>query len=66
MGRRVALKEILDKHDITCPRCRRQQAVVLLDATFEMQWQCIDCEYRWPIDEEESSLLFDSKLKTVH
>ena len=66
MERRVAIGKVLQKHQTTCPRCRCPEAVVLLDAAFELQWQCVDCEYRWPASEEESSLLLDSSLKTVH
>lgn len=66
MGRRVAINEVLDKHHATCPRCECPEAVVLLDATFQVQWQCVDCECRWPASEDESSLLLDSRLKTVH
>jgi hypothetical protein len=66
MGRRVAIGEVLDKHRTTCPRCRCPEAVVLLDARFEVQWQCVDCEHRWPASEEESSLLLDARLRIVH
>jgi hypothetical protein len=39
---------------------------VLLDALFDVFWQCVDCESRWPASEEESVLLLRSTLKTVH
>jgi hypothetical protein len=66
MGRRVAINEVLDKHQTICPHCKCPEAVVLLDATFQVYWQCVDCESRWPASEEESNLLLDSRLKTVH
>jgi hypothetical protein len=66
MRRRAALSEVLTRHQTACPRCKCPEAVVLLDALFEVQWQCVDCEHRWPASDEESSLLLDSRLKTVH
>jgi hypothetical protein len=66
MGRNVAIHEVLDKHQIRCSRCGCREAVVLLDALFAVYWQCVDCETRWPASEEESVLLLQSTLKTVH
>ena len=66
MGRSVAITEVLDKHHIRCPRCGCREAVVLLDALFDVFWQCVDCESRWKASEEESVLLLRSTLKTVH
>ncbi len=66
MGRRVAISEVLDKHHIRCPHCACPEAVVLLDELFDVYWQCIDCEGRWPASEEESILLLKSTLKTIH
>ena len=66
MRRRVALNEVLDKHNIACPRCRCPEALVLLDAQFNVDWQCVDCETRWPASDEEAALLLGSSLKTIH
>jgi hypothetical protein len=66
MQRRLVLNEILDKHRIMCPRCRCPEAVVLIDAQFEVSWQCVDCESRWPANDDETALLLGSALKTIH
>ena len=62
----MALGEILDRHHTTCPRCGCPEAIVLLDGAFQVLWQCVDCESRWPATAGESDLLLDSRLKTVH
>ena len=66
MQRRIAVNEVLDKHRIVCPRCRCSEAVVLIDPQFEVTWQCVDCETRWPASDEESALLLGPALKTIH
>jgi hypothetical protein len=66
MARRIAVGEILDKHHISCPRCSCSEAVVLLNEQFEVLWQCVDCECRWPASEEESSLLLKFATKMIH
>jgi transposase-like protein len=66
MRRRLAVTRVLDKHRITCPRCRCPEGVVVIDATFNVGWQCIDCEFRWPASSEETTLLLGSSLKTIH
>ena len=66
MQRRLALTEVLDKHRAICPRCRCPEAVVLIDAQFEVSCQCIDCETRWPASDDETALLLGSSLKTIH
>jgi hypothetical protein len=66
MQRRLAVNEVLDKHRVTCPRCRCPEAVVLIDAQFEVNWQCVDCDTRWPASDEESALLLGPALKTIH
>ncbi len=66
MRRTLAIHDVLDKHQIRCPRCHCREAVVVLDALFEVYWQCVDCESRWPASEEESVLLLQSTLKTIH
>ena len=66
MQRRLLLNEVLDKHRVMCPRCRCPEAVVLIDAQFEVSWQCVDCETRWPANDDEAALLLGSSLKTIH
>ena len=66
MQRRIAVHDVLDKHRVSCPRCRCPEAVVLIDAQFEVTWQCVDCESRWPASDEESELLLGPALKTIH
>jgi hypothetical protein len=66
MEKRIALGELLDKHRLACPRCRCPEAVVLIDLSFEVTWQCVDCETRWPASDEEAALLLGSSLKTIH
>lgn len=66
MHRRLVLSEVLDKHRVMCPRCRCPEAVVLIDAQFEVSWQCVDCESRWPANDDETELLLGSALKTIH
>ena len=66
MQRRLAAHDILDKHRVSCPRCRCPEAVVLIDEQFEVTWQCVDCESRWPASDEESEKLLGSSLKTIH
>jgi hypothetical protein len=64
--RRIAIDEALDKHRITCPRCRGPEAVVILNERFEVLWQCVDCESRWPASEEESALILGFATKMIH
>ena len=66
MHRRSELTRVLDKHQITCPRCRWREAVVLIDAQFEVLWSCTECETRWPASDEETALLLGSTLKSIH
>jgi len=66
MAKRVALREVLDKHQASCPRCACPEAVVLLNANFEVYWQCVDCEHTWPASEEESSMMLNFAPKTIH
>jgi hypothetical protein len=66
MGRRLKLTDVLDKHSITCPRCKCPEAVVLIDPQFNVDWQCVDCEIRWPASEEEAALLMGPALRTIH
>ena len=66
MGRRVTVAEILDKHQTKCPRCGCPEAVVLLNDKFEVYWQCVDCECRWPASEDESRLLLNFAPKLIH
>jgi hypothetical protein len=66
MQRRLAFADVLDRHRAMCPRCRCPEAVVLIDAQFEVTWQCVDCETRWPASDDEAALLLGSSLKTIH
>jgi hypothetical protein len=66
MRRRVAVTDVLDKHQIKCPRCACPEAIVLLTATFEVHWQCVDCEWLWPASDEESSLLLNFAPTRIH
>ena len=66
MQRRLAAQDVLDKHRMLCPRCRCPEAVVLIDELFEVTWQCVDCESRWPASDEESEMLLGPSLKTIH
>jgi hypothetical protein len=40
--------------------------VVLIDERFEVTWQCVDCESRWPASDEESEMLLGPALRTIH
>lgn len=66
MQRRLAAQDVLDKHRVSCPRCRCAEAMVLIDEQFEVTWQCVDCDSRWPASDEESALLLGPSLKTIH
>lgn len=66
MRRRPTHIDILDKHHVTCPRCRCPEAVVLIDGQFNLDWQCVNCETRWPASDAESALLLNSTMKTIH
>jgi hypothetical protein len=66
MGKRTGVIEVLDKHHVTCPRCRCPEAVVIVDALFNLDWQCTNCETRWPTSDEESGVLLRSSTKTIH
>jgi hypothetical protein len=66
MQRRLIVNEVLDKYRIMCPRCRCPEAIVLIDAHFEVTWQCVDCEIRWPASDEESALLLGPAMRTIH
>jgi len=66
MQKRIALGEVLDKYRQTCPRCRCPEAIVLIDIDFEVTWQCVDCETRWPASDEARDLLLGPSLKMVH
>ena len=65
MGQRPTLSEARDTHRV-CPRCACREAIVILDKQFEVHWQCVDCEHHWPASEEESALLLNASLKTIH
>jgi hypothetical protein len=64
--RRLSVNQVLDKHRVTCPRCRCPEAVVLIDGQFNLTWQCTDCEIRWPASDEETTLLLGSAWTTIH
>jgi hypothetical protein len=66
MERRVAVRDLLDKHRVTCPLCRCDEAVVVMDVEFHVVWQCVDCESQWPASDDETALLIGSALNTVH
>jgi hypothetical protein len=66
MRRKVAITQVLDKHQMRCPRCACPEAVVVLDAKFEVLWQCVDCEWRWPASDEESAALLSFAPKLIH
>ena len=66
MAKRVVLSEVLDKHQMSCPRCACPEAVVLLNPNFEVYWQCVDCEHTWAASEEESSMMLNFVPKTIH
>jgi ribosomal protein L37AE/L43A len=66
MARPQALHEVLTKHSIICPQCRCPEAVVLINAHFDVTWQCVDCEAQWPASDYEAVLLLGPCLKTVH
>lgn len=66
MRKHVRIDELLDKHNVMCPRCRGPEAVVLIDAQFELTWQCVDCQTRWPASDEETEMMLGSALKTIH
>jgi hypothetical protein len=64
--RLLSVTQVLDKHRVTCPRCRCPEAVVLIDGQFNLTWQCTDCEIRWPASDEETTLLLGSAWTTIH
>jgi hypothetical protein len=64
--RRIRTSDIIDKHRITCPRCHGPEAIVLLNDRFEVLWQCVDCESRWPASDEESALILGPSMKVIH
>ena len=66
MGKRLAVADVLDKHRVACPRCRCNEAVVVVDTKFEVVWQCVGCESRWPASDDETALLLGSALTTIH
>jgi hypothetical protein len=66
MRRRTAVTDVLDKHRANCSRCRCPEAVVIIDEQFEVTWQCVDCEHRWPASDEDTALLLGASLKTIH
>jgi hypothetical protein len=39
---------------------------VLIDIAFEVTWQCVDCETRWPASDAERELLLGPSLKMIH
>jgi hypothetical protein len=65
-ARALSLHQVLDKHRVTCPRCRCPEAVVLIDTQFNLTWQCADCETRWPASDEDTALMFGAVFETVH
>ena len=66
MPRRQIVHEVLDTQTIVCPNCRCPEAVVLVDAQFDVSWQCVDCDTRWPANDYEAVLLLGPCLKTIH
>ena len=66
MEKRIGLGEVLDKYRLICPRCRCPEAIVLIDIAFEVTWQCVDCETRWPASDLERDLLLGPALKMIH
>ena len=40
--------------------------VVVVDTKFEVVWQCVDCESRWPASDDETALLLGAALTTIH
>jgi transposase-like protein len=66
MRRRLAITEVLDKHQSRCPRCACPEAVVVLNASFEVHWQCVDCDWLWPASDEESTQLLSFAPKLIH
>ena len=66
MEKRLSLGEVLDKYRLICPRCRCNEAIVLIDIAFEVTWQCVDCETRWPASDAERELLLGPSLKMIH
>jgi hypothetical protein len=63
---RPTLDEVVDRHGVTCPRCRSDELVVVMNGDFDVLWECFDCETRWPASDEETALLLGSALKTIH
>ena len=57
---------MLDKHSLVCPRCRCQEAVVLIDLAVEVTWQCVDCDTRWPASDEETAMLLGPAMRSIH
>ena len=66
MQKRVAVADLLDKHPIRCPKCRCPEAVVVVNVAFEVSWQCVDCESKWPATDDETALLLGSVFNTIH
>lgn len=66
MPRGQIVHEVLDTQSIVCPNCGCPEAVVLVDAQFDVSWQCVDCDARWPASDYEAVLLFGPCLKTIH
>jgi hypothetical protein len=66
MAKRLALTDLLDKHRVACPRCQCSEAVVVMDTKFEVVWQCVDCESRWPASDDETALLLGTAMTTIH
>ena len=66
MEKRLSLGEVLDKYRLICPRCRCNEAIVLIDIAFEVTWQCVDCETRWPASDAERELLLGPSLRMIH
>lgn len=66
MERRSDVTRVLDKHQVTCPRCRWREAVVLIDVHFEVLWSCTECDTRWPASEEETALLLGPAMRSIH
>jgi hypothetical protein len=38
----------------------------MLDEQFNVHWQCVDCDCRWPASEAESTFLLTFATKMVH
>ena len=63
---RMAIEDVRHKQQISCPLCRCPEAIVLLNGRFEVLWECVDCECRWPASDEEMTLLLTFTSKMVH